>query len=134
VRRNLDTKRTAASRRNANSDAVDAKRHQYRRFAVSHQPSLRFVEPFNFAPGRLVKPCPSLSRSRRGNGHLRGQGMANLPVEAERVDQASQSPAVLLAYREHLGRAGCQGLRENCIRVADGQNHSDRPAPERLPA
>jgi hypothetical protein len=80
------------------------------------------------------KPCSSLSRPRRGNGQLSDQGMANLPVKAERVHQASQSPAMLFAYREHFGRARRQRLRENCIRVGDGQNHSDRPASERLRA
>jgi hypothetical protein len=65
---------------------------------------------------------------------LSGQGTADLPVQAERVHQASQSPAVLLAYREDLGRARRQRLRENCIRVGDGQDHSDRVAPERLRA
>src|SRR5579864_7345883 len=68
------------------------------------------------------------------DSRLSGQGMADLPVQAEWVDEASQTPAVLLAYREHLGCAGCQGLRENCIRVGNGQNHSDRAASERLPA
>jgi hypothetical protein len=41
---------------------------------------------------------------------------------------------VFLAYREDLGRAGRQGLCENCVRVGDGQDHSDRVASERLRA
>ena len=69
-----------------------------------------------------------------GQTGLSDEGMANLPVKAERVDQVSRSPAVFLAYREHLGGAGCQCLRENFIRVADRQNHSDRATPERFPA
>src|SRR5579872_3110368 len=60
--------------------------------------------------------------------------MTNLPVKTERVDQVSRAPAVLFAYRGDLGGAGCQGLREKFIRVADGKNHSDRAASERLAA
>ena len=83
---------------------------------------------------------PTLPQRTRKNGAPKvkviglGYGVANLPVQAERVDQASQSPAVLFAYREYFGRAGRQRLRENFIRVGDCQNHSDRPAAERLRA
>jgi hypothetical protein len=51
--------------------------------------------------------------------------MSDFPVEAEWVCEASQAPAVLLAYWEDLGCACGQRLRENCIVVGDGQDHSD---------
>jgi len=56
-------------------------------------------------PVRLVADASAARRPRplktRGF-QLSNEGTANLPVKAERVNQASQSPAMRLAYREHF--------------------------------
>lgn len=41
-------------------------------------------------------------RPKARESQLRDEGAANLPVKAERINQTSQSPAVRIAYREHL--------------------------------
>ena len=60
--------------------------------------------------------------------------MTNLPVMAERINQTSQSPAVSFANGEDLGGPGLQGLREDSIRIGDGQDHSHRTATQRFGA
>jgi hypothetical protein len=58
--------------------------------------------------------------------------MANLPVEAKGINQATQPPTMLLAHREYLRCTSRQRPRENFIRVRDRQDHSDRAATKRL--
>jgi hypothetical protein len=97
------------------------------RFAVTGI-EFRLPSPSGSSGSRRLRPLKTL------RFQLSDEGMANLPVKAERVNQASQSPAMLLAYRENLRRASGQRPRENCVRVTDGQDHADRPAPKRLRA
>src|SRR5258708_1817230 len=57
--------------------------------------------------------------------------MTNLPVMPERINQTSQSPAVSLSDGEDLGGPRLQRLREDSIRIGDGQDHSHRTATQR---
>src|SRR2546423_2674646 len=50
----------------------------------------------------------------------------------ERIDHATQSPAVFLSHREDLFRASFPRPKENSIRIFHSQDYSNRAAAERL--
>src|SRR5438105_7462171 len=52
---------------------------------------------------------------------LRGELTTNLPVMPERIDHATQSPAVFLSHREDLFRASFPRPKENSIRIFHSQ-------------
>jgi hypothetical protein len=56
---------------------------------------------------------------------LAAQLTADLPVMPERIDHASHTPAVLLAYRVDLFCTSPHRLRQDGIRIGDDQKHLD---------
>ena len=51
--------------------------------------------------------------------------MTDFPVEAERVSQAAQFPAMSASYGEYRGGAGLDRLMEESFGVRDGKDHAD---------
>ena len=50
--------------------------------------------------------------------------MADLPVKAEGIAEAADSPAVALRDWEHLGASGRNGSGEEGVGIGDGENEA----------
>src|SRR6202049_502817 len=79
-------------------------------------------DPFDFAQGRLLAPP---------EGWLR-EWTPDFPVMSEGIDDAAQTPAVILAHGIDLRRSGCHRAGENHIGIGHRQNDADRTAAESL--
>src|ERR1700733_11856545 len=55
---------------------------------------------------------------------------ADFPVEAERVDEAANAPAVTFADGENLRGAGCDGFGEGGVGIRDGEDEAEILAAE----
>src|SRR5436189_5775870 len=55
--------------------------------------------------------------------NLRRKRTADLPVMAEWIDHAAQTPPVRFLQRVDLSGTCCKCLREHRIRIRDGQDH-----------
>src|SRR5437868_4995869 len=71
---------------------------------------------------------------RSGMRRPRDERRPDLPVVAERVDDAAEAPAVLVGDRTHQRRAGGNRALDRSIRVLDGEQQLHRPTAQRLRA
>ena len=108
------------------------------RECLSRTPSeavFRTRKPADVLPGRFIGFARWFdrrsSRIRLSGGFL-GQRVADLPVMAEGIDHASQSPSVRFLHRGHLLGTGRECRGEDGIGIRHGQDHPDGPAAQRL--
>ena len=69
---------------------------------------------------------------RTDSSDLQRKRAADLPVMAEWIDHAAQTPPVRFVYREDFLSACLKCLREHRIRIRYGQDHPSRTAAQRF--
>ena len=65
-------------------------------------------------------------------GRRSGDLITDFPVQAERIGEAAEAPAVFLADGKNLGCAGGEGLGEDGIGIGDREDHADGTAADRI--
>jgi len=88
---------------------------------------MRTVEVANFLPGMIAKQYARFVPEQRDVAVYTLfllERVADLPVMAERIDNSSEPPAVVVIDRYNFFRTGGNGLGKDGIRVRNDQDHS----------